>query len=161
MYSSMAHYRFADNVCFRCFQNDSSDESLVRIYCKNYVQHTGVPPIPVTWSGRTWALVPIRPLPDPYLLDGNYVRCNGNPAQCRGERCTFAHSDEELAVWNTLLDEKRQQRFTRPRMHVNASRVSRLLSFITQLHTCFFFEYRMKLASGVVPDHVLQSRKAE
>ena len=134
----MAHYSyqprsrvpvFAADVCSLCFRNNPSDERLLRIYCNNYAEHTGVPPILVTWSEWRWALVPIRPLPDPHLLHGNYVRCNG-PSLCRGEQCTFAHSNEELAVWNTLLDEKRQLRFAGPRMHVNnhsASRVSKLI----------------------------------
>ena len=119
---------FAADVCYLCFRNNPSDERLVRIYCNNYAEHknAGVPPVLVTWSEWRWELVPIRPLPDPPLVHGNYMRCNRNPSLCRGERCTYAHSNEELAVWNSLLDEKRQQRFTRPRMHVNSHSASRV-----------------------------------
>ena len=47
-----------------------------------------------------------RPMPDPscVYLGGRFGRCDRGP-RCRGESCTFAHSKEELRVWNKQLEE--------------------------------------------------------
>ena len=60
----------------------------------------------VTWSAKKQELVQIRPLPKSPLTSGGYVMCT-RPASCPGARCTYAHSDEEMVVWNTRLDDER------------------------------------------------------
>ena len=80
----------------------------MRVYCRAYSRHNGAPAALVTWSEKKWTLVEIRPFPNTALTHGRYVKCAGGKV-CRGDRCTYAHSDEELIVWNTTLEEKRQQ----------------------------------------------------
>ena len=44
----------------------------------------------------------IRPKPNVVLKSGaKFVLCNGS--FCRGEKCTFAHSPEEMQLWNAEL----------------------------------------------------------
>ena len=110
---TMAYYHerrrgFAVQVCSTCRENDPSDEELMRVYCRAYSRHKGAPAALVTWSEKKWTLVEIRPFPNTTLAHGRYVKCAGGKV-CRGDRCTYAHSDEELIVWNTILEEKRAQ----------------------------------------------------
>ena len=44
-------------------------------------------------------------MPDPscVYLGGRFGRCDRGP-RCRGESCAFAHSKEELRVWNKQLE---------------------------------------------------------
>ena len=80
----------------------------MRVYCRAYSRHNGSPAALVTWSEKKWTLVEIRPFPNTALTHGRYIKCAGGKV-CRGDVCTYAHSDEELIVWNTILEEKRQQ----------------------------------------------------
>jgi len=44
----------------------------------------------------------IRPKPNIALRKGaKFAMCNGTT--CRGESCTFAHSPEEMRMWNSQL----------------------------------------------------------
>ena len=46
----------------------------------------------------------IRPRPNVALRKGaKFAMCNGTT--CRGESCTFAHSPEEMRIWNSQLSD--------------------------------------------------------
>ena len=49
----------------------------------------------------------VRPLPQPPLPQGKrYILCvRGDRCKQLGERCTYAHSEEERLAWNRELDE--------------------------------------------------------
>ena len=96
---------FAVQVCSLCYEGNRHDEELMRAYCRDPGRHHGSTAVLVTWSPEKYLLVRIRPFPanSPH---GNFIKCVGGKL-CRGEQCTYAHSDEEVLVWNTLLDEKR------------------------------------------------------
>ena len=97
---------FASRVCQTCYDNNTADADLLNVHCRAPGQHHGRETL-VTWSGNKRSLVSVRPLPNPPILHGKYVRCNGE--LCRGDHCTYAHSEEELLVWNNKLEERRQR----------------------------------------------------
>ena len=113
---------FAVNVCGLCFKTNPQDEELMRVYCRTG-WHQGAPSVLVTWSAQKFALVQIRPFPEPLLASGRYVQCN-REATCKGPRCTYAHSEEEMVVWNTQLEWKRRQQAQEPRMHQTTLRTA-------------------------------------
>ena len=99
---------FAVQICSLCFEKNLHDEELMRVYCRDHVHHRGsTAAVLVTWSPEKYLLVQIRPFPTTPLTYGKYIKCAGGDL-CRRSQCTYAHSDEELLVWNTLLEEKRQ-----------------------------------------------------
>ena len=98
---------FAANVCQICYNSNPADEDLMRVRCRVRGEHRGPEPL-VTWSEKKGSLVTVRPLPNPPLPYGKYVRCSRG-ILCPGYGCTYAHSDEELVVWNNMLEERRQR----------------------------------------------------
>ena len=85
-------------MCQACLLHNPYNERLLECTCCNTTLHDGVYPIvSVAWNENEHMLVQIRPLPQLSLLKG-FALCNG--IWCKGEKCTFAHSDLEKMAWN-------------------------------------------------------------
>lgn len=83
-------------VCRECFlANPHGDHR--GIDCR---KHPQAERCNVVWSATNncFTVQLIRPVPDKYI-SGRFIMCNFDQ-RCKGDRCTYAHSDAELKEWN-------------------------------------------------------------
>lgn len=92
-------------VCKRCLEEDPTTAWLLKTLCNRSEIHSlNEPQVLVTWSGTKKRLVvvegnpPIRPIPKRSISGHQFILCDGT--RCKGERCSYAHSFEELDAWN-------------------------------------------------------------
>ena len=91
------------NICSKCFEEDPTNYRLLSIECalrsthgKNLTSY-----VSVCWKeGRFHK---IRPVPEDF--EGWFALCNLGP-KCKGEKCTFAHSEVEKRFWNSSKEKR-------------------------------------------------------
>ena len=89
------------SVCKKCFLAVPSEA------IEDCPEHPFAERCDVYWdsgSGVYREYTTIRPLPDK-AISGRFIRCTFD-YRCRGDRCTFAHSDAERAHWNRQLEQQ-------------------------------------------------------
>ena len=96
-------------VCSICLQINSRDDQLIQAYCRYPEHHQGMAAeVMATWSWKRQELVRIRPFPGANITGKKYIMCDRVPVCFHGEQCTYAHSEEEMMIWNMLLEDKRR-----------------------------------------------------
>lgn len=86
--------------------SNPTNEDLLNNICFNTDLHDGVYPIvTVTWDEQNSVMQRIRPIPQLNLPRG-FALCNGE--WCKGEKCTFAHSELEKTAWNHELNKTKR-----------------------------------------------------
>ena len=89
-------------MCYYCMLSNPTNEDLLDDMCFNTDLHDGVYPIvTVAWDEQNSIMHQIRPIPQMNLSRG-FALCNGE--WCKGEKCTFAHSELEKMAWNHELN---------------------------------------------------------
>ena len=99
-------------VCTKCLETDPRNKSLLRMICMNKVKHNHWPlqKTVVWWREEKSHLevydesmpgkIPlIRHMPFT-TFEGKFWLCDRS--RCWADRCKFAHSIEEMEVWNAL-----------------------------------------------------------
>ena len=86
----------AHPVCQKCFENDQSEAVLSSVQgCR---LHPASPKVDVYWHDADNRFYKIRPMPDKEI-SGGFIMCHFGP-QCKGVKCTYAHSRAEQDAWN-------------------------------------------------------------
>ena len=92
-------------VCRRCHERNPSDVSLLILKCRSKLEHRQHENVLVTEDCGT--LVKIRPMPVEFRPPRFFRKCYDG-GTCRFyPKCTYAHSEAEKNVWNTLLRDER------------------------------------------------------
>ena len=87
------------DVCLECYRDNNSAVWLSYLTCIRPNEHTDSNTITVVVSDQQ--LVPVRSADHLSRLNVSRIEmCRHDPSHCpRGERCRFAHSEEELNYW--------------------------------------------------------------
>lgn len=96
-------------VCKLCYQEYPYDAMLLDVTCRYPGQHPSESVL-VTIEGSV--LVTIRPMPSHYRPETFFSKCLDGTECTKRSSCTYAHSESEKNVWNTLLS--RERRFHSP-----------------------------------------------
>ena len=98
-------------VCKKCFIENSESIDLIKVVCRDKLNHHNTPKIRVYWNGTCRRLeqvepglpFPIRPFPPNWVDHGRrFILCHGAD-KCYGTECYYPHSFEELDTWNSQL----------------------------------------------------------
>ena len=88
-------------VCLNCFREDPTDYGRLsaELECR---RHPNAKRVEVYWDYEhsRFNLYKIRPLPNKEI-SGRFIICRFD-RNCKGERCTYAHSRAEQEEWNRL-----------------------------------------------------------
>ena len=88
-------------VCLNCFQEDPTDYGRLsaKLECR---RHPNAKRVEVYWDymHSRFNLYKIRPMPNKEI-SGRFIICRFD-LNCKGERCTYAHSRAEQEEWNRL-----------------------------------------------------------
>ena len=105
------------DICSKCLYEDPSRYELVTFKCFDSDRHRGEQKMEVCWNCQSKELEPmlypsqddsswqhsrIRPMPT-VPVTRKFVLCNTRRRKCRGDKCTYAHSIEEMDDWNARL----------------------------------------------------------
>ena len=97
----MSQVTVSYSVCGKCFLESPGDSRLPAE--PNCRRHPNAARIDVLWDNVNLHFYrQTRPVPDKWIR-GRFVLCTFE-SQCKGERCTFAHSVAEQKQWNKLKD---------------------------------------------------------
>ena len=97
--------QIATAVCRHCHKRNPRDVLLLRLKCRSKQKHSQYDKVLVTEDYGT--LVKIRPMPAEYRPPSFFRKCYDG-STCRFyPKCTYAHSEAEKKVWNTLLRDER------------------------------------------------------
>ena len=109
--------QIATEVCRRCHERNSSDVLLLTLKCRSKLEHNQHDKVLVTEYYDT--LVKIRPMPAEFRPPRFFRKCYDGPTCTFYPRCTYAHSEAEKNVWNTLLRDERYplRERQRPQQH--------------------------------------------
>lgn len=103
----MAAFSQTTEVCRWCHKRNPRDISLLTLRCRCLEKHSQHDKVLVAEDGGT--LVAIRPLPREFRPPGFFQICCNDQDTCRlYPDCTYAHSEAEKNVWNTLLKDERK-----------------------------------------------------
>ena len=85
------------SICRTCFVADPADHQ--GLECRS---HPGAKINDVVWDGRSnkYVLYKIRPVPEK-VIKGRFIMCSFG-SLCRGQRCTYAHTEAEQLEWNRI-----------------------------------------------------------
>ena len=98
----MASASLTAEVCRRCHERNPNDLSLFTLHCRSSEEHSQHDIVMVTEYCGT--LVKIRPLPREFRPPRYFRKCNNAGGTCRRyPNCTYAHSEAEKNVWNSIL----------------------------------------------------------
>ena len=94
------------------------------------------------------------PMPDPscVYLGWRFGRCDRGP-QCRGESCMFAHSKEELRVWNRQLEQFKEDMQGELKTYFPPPRFVWLRWLLTDITVtdCCYYKCRRECSSTICP----------
>ena len=143
--------RHGREICGVCFNRWPEDHSLYEHErrCRAQAQHSCSPRLFVTWDEEESKMVRVRPPPSPCdckIPPGKFFSpCQFFPGRCkRGDRCSYAHGQLELEVWNTWVAEERERHLRRLSCRPNTGlsiQIIRHLHFKHALHVYFYILY--------------------
>ena len=119
----MASASLIAEVCRRCHERNPNDLSLFTLHCRSSEEHSRHDIVNVTEYCGT--LVKIRPLPKEFRPPRFFRKCNNAGGTCRlYPNCTYAHSEAEKIIWNSLLRDEQNRPRERQRTKQDSSFVS-------------------------------------
>ena len=120
---TMASASLTAEVCRRCHERNPTDLSLFTLHCRSSEEHSRYDKVLVTEYCGT--LVKIRPLPREFRPPRFFRICNNAGGTCRlYPNCTYAHSEAEKNIWNSLLRDEQNTPHERQRTEQLSSFVS-------------------------------------